>query len=162
MKEYLWQWMTAAVLCGLGGQLLPGGESGAFGKHWRLLCAVCMTLLLVRPFIGLVEKGADLSQALRKYWSDISSQAEALQERTEQQYRELDAHLAAYAVEQALCEQFGVAAGEMMVSIRVAADGEQVEAVYVALSGQAIRKDSHAIERYIRETFGCTGTVYIS
>ena len=161
MKEYLWQWMTAAVLCGLGGQLLPGGENGAFGKHWRLLCGVCMTLLLVRPFIGLVENGADLSQALREYWNDLAQQAE-VEGGTTQLYHELDAHLAAYAVEQALCERFEITPREMTVSIRVTADGERVEAVYVALSGQAVWKDSHAIERYIRETFGCTGMVYIS
>ena len=160
MKEYVWQWMTAAVLCGLGGQLLPGGENGAFGKHWRLLCGVCMTLLLIRPITGFVESGADLSQALRDYWTDLSQQAEA-QDSTAQQYRELDAHLVAYAIEQALCERFDITAEEMTVSIRIAVDGEQVEAVYVALSGQAVWKDSHAIERYIREAFGCTGTVYI-
>ena len=75
---------------------------------------------------------------------------------------ELDAHLAAYAIERMLCEQFDIDANEMTVSVRVSKDEQQVESVYVALTGAAIWKDSHAIERYIREAFGCQGTVYIS
>ena len=59
-------------------------------------------------------------------------------------------------------EQFDIDANEMTVSVRVPTDEQQVESVYVALTGAAIWKDSHAIEEYIREAFGCQGTVYIS
>ena len=159
MREYLWQWMVAAVLCGVGGQLLPGGENGPFSRHWRLLCGVCITLLLIRPISDIVQGGIDLSEALRDFLQDVQDESEG-QEIT-QDYSYIDAHLAAYAVEQALCEQFDIAAGDMTVSIRVSADGTQLDEVYVALSGAAIWKDSHAIEQYISDTLGSHGTVYI-
>ena len=159
MREELWQWMVAAVLCGLGGQLLPGGESGPFGKHWRLLCGVCMTLLLIHPVTDILQGGVDLSGALQDYLNDLQNQSTELQ--ITQDYSDLDAHLAAYAIEEALCEQFDIAADEMTVSIRVSADGQRVEQVYVALTGAAIWKDSHAIEQYIDEALDSQGTVYI-
>ncbi|MBQ8717698.1 MAG: hypothetical protein IJY66_00335 [Clostridia bacterium] len=160
MRENLWQWMVAAVLCGLGSHLLPGGEGGTFGKHWRLLCGICMTLLLLRPVVGVLQGGIDMSAALRSYVQNVAQQAEQQGEAV-QDYRELDAHLAAYAIEQALCEQFGMTADEIQVSICLSANGERVSHVYVALSGSAIWKDSHAIERFIVGTLACECTVYI-
>lgn len=160
MRQELWQWMVAAVLCGLGGQLLPGGESGALSKHWRLLCGVYMTLLLIRPISAMMQGDVDPADAWRKYLHGLQEQS--AEQQIAQDRSELDAHLAAYAIERMLCEQFDIDANEMTVSVRVSKDEQQVESVYVALTGAAIWKDSHAIEQYIREAFGCQGTVYIS
>ncbi|MBQ7338206.1 MAG: hypothetical protein IJW40_07105 [Clostridia bacterium] len=163
MKDYLWQLLAFAAVCGVGGHLLPGGESGGFGKQWRLLCGVCMTLLLVNPILTLANNGRTLSDTVRDFLTSLEEDAASYDAPLgqEQSSLQLDANLAAYSIEQGLCAAFSIKAEEITVGVRLQETGVTIEAVSVGLSGSAVWKDAHAIEEWIVTYVGCDAMVYI-
>ena len=161
MREYFKQLIVTAVLCGLGGHLLPGGEGGTYGRHWRLLSGVCMLLLLVQPIRLVVREGENLWHMLQSAIAQAEEDAATYDTQHEELLQQWDVRIAACAIEQALCEQFAMDAEDVEVTIRLQAETDEIAHVYVALSGRAIWQDAQKIRQYIENTVGRQATVYL-
>ncbi len=163
MSAYLWQLMALAILCGVGGLLLPGGENGAYGKHWRLLCGVSLALLLLSPLSSLARGGLDLAAYVRAYVEEVQKNADALQEEASDRLdvAQMDAQLAAGMLRETLCAQFSIEREEITVSVRLSESGEALDSVYIGLSGRAIWQDTGAMQAWIDDALGCRAQIYL-
>jgi hypothetical protein len=58
-------------------------------------------------------------------------------------------------------EEFGLEASDVRVELLLDEDEGSVKEARVALTGKAIWGDTHAMETYIKDTFGWQGTIYL-
>ena len=164
MEQGFWRLLALSLTCGVGGHLLPGGEGGAYGKHWKLLCGVCLLLVLLEPLLGLANGTQSVQQAIQEMVRQAQDEAASYdtQPKREQSIKDLDAALAAEALRVGLCEQFSIRVEDVTVSVRLTPDGEQIAMVNVGLSGEAIWKDSHAMTDWIQRQTQSEVRIYLS
>lgn len=158
MKEYLWKLIVASVIYGVCVQLCPGGENGGYGRHIRLLGGVCMLLLLLSPVQALAQGGWNIAGALQDYFASLEQPQTPP---AKEEHTQMDANLAAYATKEGLCEAFGLSAQDVTVGVHFDAVGQEIEAISIGLSGQAIWQDSHAIEEWVHKNIGVSAEIYV-
>ena len=164
MGEGFWRLLALALVCGVGGHLLPSGEGGAYGKHWKLLCGVCLLVVLLDPLRTLAGGAQGIYDVLRDAVQQAGDESASYDTRQlqEQSIRNLDAALAAEAIRAGVCEQFSMASEDVTLGVRLSEDGQRIEAVNVGLSGAAIWQDSHAIRDWIAQWTDGTVRIYLS
>ena len=161
MQEYVWQLAVLAWIGSIGAHLLPGGEGGPYTKHWQLLCGVCLALALARPLVAVGESGMTLVESIRAYLEEVGQQAEVESTPDASEIHTTDAALAACLIREGLCNQFAVDPEEVTVSVRLQAQGEKMECVYVGLCGGAIWWDTEGMQGWIEEQLGCDAVIYV-
>ena len=160
MREYLWELIAMAVVCGICTRLAPGGEGG-FGRPMRLMCGVCLALTLLSPWRTLAEGGLHPGEALLNLIDAAQRESEKEQASPDMSYATVDGNLAAYQIRRALCDEFALDPAQVSLRVQLSERMDAVTLVRIGLSGDAIWCDSHALEAWVRQTLGCEAVVYI-
>lgn len=164
MRQYLMGLFVLALCCAAVEMLAPTGEGGALARHVKLMSALCLLCVLIAPVTALVRDGVDIKDGLQDWmsqWADGEQLKEDFADRWQEESERLDIAYAAEVLVQMLESEFEIAASDCRVELIVAPSGEMIEMVRVALSGRAVWVDTHKMEAYIRNTFGCESTIYI-
>ena len=162
MKQYVMGLFVMALCCCIV-ELI--GAKGAIGRHLKLMSALCLLCVLISPLTQLISRGASLPDVLTDAldgWLETSEQKkEEYTERWEQESERLDLDYAQSTVASMLAEQFSIQEKECRVEIVLRSDETVIERIRVALSGRGIWVNTHQMQSYIKETFGCESTIYI-
>ena len=164
MTQYLMGLFALAVCCAAVELLAPAGEGGGIARHIKLMSALCLLCVLISPITSLVQSGQNIKQGLEHWisqWADEEQATEDFTQQWQEQLEQMDAAYAGELVAQMLQSKFGLAASDVRTEVMLDRTGKSIGEMRVALSGRAVWADTHAIEAYIRDTFGCDSTVYI-
>lgn len=153
MREYLMSIITAALIVGLVGALVP--EGGDLHRYVTFAGSLCVLILLISPitrvlgFVGeLTDGGIDLP---------LENSTEQYEEQFLQYITSLGNESIATELAGMICERFDIAEQECHVKVDTyEAQGEMaIGRVTVILSGKAIFRDPYEIEQYITDLIGC-------
>ncbi|MBE6660959.1 MAG: hypothetical protein E7605_06105 [Ruminococcaceae bacterium] len=165
MKEYIIGLFALALCCAVVELLSPEGEGGGIARHIKLMTGLCLLCVLVTPVVSLLRSGIDLPgrlEAALSDWLAIRDQADKdFSDRWQEEYEQMDAAFASQTIAVMLRDEFSIAEGDVCVEVMPNADQTRISHVRVGLSGRAIWQNTHEIERFIIETFGCECTIYI-
>lgn len=163
MKEYLMGLFALSVCCAVVEMLSPSGEGGGIARHIKLMSALCLLCVMLAPLTTLLREGDSLPDRLRYWAEELTLGGEETQENMqahwEEQCEKMDVAMAQITVADMLKETFSLADADCRVGLTVQ-DGVLTQ-VRVALSGKAIWANTHEIQRYIEQTFGCASEIYI-
>ena len=164
MKEYLMGLFVLGICCAVVEMLSPDGEGGGIARHIRLLSVLCLLCVLLAPVLTLLQSGESLPEYFRSLLDGWSEGAELGEEELAHRFQEeterLDIALAEQTVGEMLAEHFSLDATDCRVRLTVD-ESYRITQVRVALRGRAIWSNSHEIEAYIEQTFGCESVIYI-
>lgn len=164
MTQYLMGLFALAVCCAAVELLAPAGEGGGIGRHIKLMSALCLLCVLIAPMTSLVQNGEDIRQGLEHWisqWADEEQATENFTQQWQEQLEQMDTAYAGELVAQMLQSKFGLAVSDVRVTLTIDQTGKNIEEMRVALTGRAIWADTHAMDAYIRDSFGCKSTIYI-
>lgn len=164
MSEYIYAWISVAVLAALAELMLPGGKSGKTAGHMRFLAGLCILAALIPTVVEGVERLQALSEEdLLGILSseDIKADYEA---RFDEQLSTMTREQCETWVYAALEERFSVSREQCYVEAVVDVTDEGVPrilSVAVCLYGTAGLKDPHSIERYLSSQLSVPCTVAV-
>lgn len=165
MKGYLLGLFTLSVICAAVEWLSPSGEGGGVAGHIRLMSTLCLLCTLIQPLLWLASEWETLPTRLDDWVDRVQGESEASKEHwTRRWQEECQSWSLAWAQEQIgtmLRENFSLERENCRVTVVPDASGETLQEVRIALSGRAIWCDTHAIEAWVEETFGCSAVTYI-
>mgnify|MGYP004627279535 CR=1 FL=1 len=167
MREYLLGLFALSLLCAAVEWLAPSGEGGGITGHIRLMGALCLLCTLIQPLLWLAREWETLPSRVGAWFDEVQGEGTsgADEEYWTRRYREeSESWSVAWAEEEIaamLCEKFSLARGDCTVTVTLGEGGGTLCEVRVALSGRAIWCDTHAMEAWVRETFGCDAVTYI-
>ena len=154
MKEYLYAWITVAILAALAEMITPGGKNGKMAGHIRLLCGLCV-LVAFAPALG---ESVSMIRQVKNLTADITQGNENLNEIYQNYFKDNLAGMTEDSCQRyvldILKEEFGIGADEAQVSVQIGFDENSVPHVQntsILLSGKAVLKNPHAIETRISE-----------
>ena len=155
MKEYVMLLLIMGMVSTIVTILSPEGERGGIGKLVRFATGVCLIAVCVSPMASFLERLShfDLSEILPS------------EEKTGVEYESVLENGYLYAeventregIKELLNERFEIDASEVDVSMKLTAEdgSRRIERILITLYGQAIWKDTRAIEEYLGGLFGC-------
>ena len=165
MKEYILSLFALSVCCAIVELFAPAGEGDGIGRHIKLMCALCLLCVSISPLLQFLGTLNTLPERLGDWLSVRREEAEDIKQdwndRWQKESERIDVLFAEQTVAQMLCEQFSMSIQECGVQLALEDNGERIAHIRVALSGQSIWKDTHAMEEYLKQTFGCESTIYI-
>ena len=165
MKEYILSLFALSICCALVELFAPAGEGAGIGRHIKLMCALCLLCVSITPVLKLLGALNTLPERLEDWIGVRREEAEDIEQdckdRWQTESERIDVLLAEQTVAQMLREQFSMSVKECRVQLTTDDSGERITHIGVALSGQAVWKDTHAMEQYLKQTFGCESTIYI-
>jgi hypothetical protein len=164
MQQYLMGLFTLALCCAVVELLAPAGEGGGIARHIKLMSALCLLCTLISPLISLLQNGGELPKIWEdwfKEWTDTDENTEQWEDRWQEESEGLDIAYAQLMVADMIREEFGLEASDVRVELLLDEDEGSVKEARVALTGKAIWVDTHAMETYIKDTFGWQSTIYM-
>ena len=142
MSGYLYSLAVAAVVVALVGTLMP--ESAA--QYAKLLCSLCVILLLISPVMRLVSAVGQGAWEIPEAWQD--------QEQEEQDYGQLSDALVVGQLQVLLEQEQGLPPAQCRILVEWGEDGG-VREVTLLLSGKAIWRDPDPIKTYVEGLLDC-------
>ncbi len=164
MTQYLMGLFVLGLCCAAVELLAPAGEGGGIARHIKLMSALCLLCVLISPVTTLLRDGESIKDRLENWvsqWTDGQEMTEDFADRWQTESERLDAAYAGELIAQMLESEFEIAASDVRVELVLAQSGETIDEIRVALTGRAIWVDTHKMEAYIHDTFGCDATIYI-
>lgn len=168
MSYYFTGIFVLCLVCALIEWLSPAGEGDGIARHIRLLTGLCLLSALLRPAMTLADTLRDLPARLED-WLDAGgfsaptddSSSGIYSERWQRESEALDKRYAAAQIGAMLREKFSLPENECRVSVTLSESGDAIDEVYVTLSGRAIWQNTHAMEAFVKDTFGCPCVIYV-
>lgn len=142
MSTYLYSLAVAAVLIALVCTLMP--ESAA--QHVKLLCSLCVILLLISPVMRLVNAVGQGAWEIPEAWQDEGQQ--------EQDYGQFSDALVVGQLQVLLEKEQGLPPAQCRILVEWGEDGG-VREVTLLLSGKAIWRDPDPIKAYVEGLLDC-------
>ena len=142
MGGYLYSLALAAVLVALVCTLVP--ESAV--QHAKLLCILCVILLLIAPVMRLVDAVGQGAYEIPKAWQEGEQQ--------EQDYEQLSDAVGVGQLQVLLEREQGLTPKECRVLVEWGEDGG-VREVTLLLSGKAIWRDPDPLCAYVEGLLDC-------
>ena len=162
MAQYIYIWMTVAVLAALAELISPGGRQGRLTGHVRFIAGLCVLVALlpaVKEGISRVKTfGEDgyeiiLPDGKQDYGAYFEEGLEGItREQCEKWvYDVLEGH---FAIQR---EDVGV-----LITVNTPETGyPEITGVSICLYGKAMLKDPHEIQRYIEACLGVPCTISV-
>jgi predicted PurR-regulated permease PerM len=165
MKTYIVGLFALAIVCAVVELLSPEGEGGGIARHIKLMTGLCLLAALLTPVLSLLRQGTNIPSLLEEAldeWLSEKEQAEAeMSDRWQEQYEQMDTSMAADMIRSMLAQHFSVADTDIAVTVVLGEDGASIGHLRIALTGRAIWLNTHELEIYIEDTFGCACTIYL-
>lgn len=151
MAQYVYAWITVAVLSVLSELLLPGGKGGKMAGHMRFLAGLCVLIALLPVVKDGLAHLRDLAEGDYEIVLPEGEKGdyeacfrESLADLTKEQYE--------VWVYDTLQREFAIDKENCVAEVTVAHHGDgvpSITAVFISLSGKAILKDPRQIESRI-------------
>lgn len=152
MQGMIWGLLGTLLAASLAELLLPRGENGGSGGALRLIFALAVLLVVATPLLRFLQSEPAFSLEA------LAGESEAaLEERYQQTLSDAVAtgseELYLAGIGAFLLEEYGIVAEN--AALRAQFDGEGMPcALFVKLSGAALLKDPHEIEKALAEKLG--------
>ncbi len=163
MAQYVYAWITVAVLAVLSELLLPGGKSGKMAGHMRFLAGLCVLIALLPVIKDGVIRLRDMAEGNYELALPEGEKGDY-----EACFRENLAHLTQEQYEawvyDTLQREFSIGQENCIAEVSVEDHGNGVPvitAVSIRLSGKAILKDPRRIESRISTALSAPCTVSV-
>ena len=164
MTQYLMGLFVLGLCCAAVELLAPAGEGGTIGRHIKLMSALCLLCTLIAPVTTLLRDSAGIQDQLQDWvsqWADEQQTTQDFENRWQTESEQLDVAYAEQLIAEMLRDNFAIAASDLGVEIILTPSRDAIDELRVALTGRAIWIDTHKMEAYIHDTFGCDATIYI-
>ncbi len=151
----------AALLCSAVVMLVPDIRGDTLKKYVKLIGALCLICIMLRPAASLGEAVGKLAER----GESILAESEAGEDHSKV-YSEYLGEIASRSSEEAvlslLSEQFSVSAEQCRVETEIEqSDGQsRLTNIRIYLFGEAVLRDPYLIESRVGELFGCPCRVY--
>lgn len=160
MRQYIMNVVGVAILSGLADQILP--EKGKLRAHVRLLCGLCLLLVMVAPLGKVLSSLPSLFEdgmAAIENAGDVTGEYDNILEGTVKEAVRMEL---AEALAQKLQKEFGVNADTVEIGVSFE-DGEllRLKKVVVTLTGKDIFRNPYTIEEALSSLLGCECVVVI-
>ena len=164
MTQYLMGLFVLGLCCAAVELLAPAGEGGGIGRHIKLMSALCLLCVLISPVTALLRDGESIKDRLQHWvsqWADEEQTTQDFENRWQTESEQLDVVYAEQLIAEMLRDEFAIAASDLGIEIVLSPSRDAIDQLRVALTGRAIWTDTHKMETYIHNTFGCDVTIYI-
>lgn len=165
MRAYVVGLFALSVCCAIVELFSPEGEGGGVARHIKWLSGICLLCVLWVPLSNLMAGGKQVPDRIFDAVEEWLDGGEDAQKEYDQYWKEqqeqLDLSYAGEAIREVLCRQFEQETSNITVGIETDETGERLALIRVGLSGKAIWLDTHQLEDFIQEMFGCESTIYL-
>lgn len=160
MRQYIMNVVGVAILAGVIDQLLP--EKGKLRGHVRLLCGLCLLLVMVAPLGRALAALPALFEDGMAAIEDAGGEAGKYDKILEGTVKDAVRQELSFALTQKLEKEFGVNAETVKIGISFE-DGEplRLKKVLVTLTGKDIFRNPYTIEETLSSLLGCECVVVI-
>ena len=132
--------------------LVPEGEGGGIGKHFRLIFGLCMVIVCLNPIKDVIYYISDLDI---DYIVDVGDEnKEEYDEIFKDSYEQAEVENLKNGIKQIIYDCFGVDSSECEISVLTNEKRELVR-VTVTYYGSAIWKNTDEIEECLESILGC-------
>ena len=142
MSGYLYSLAVAAVLIALVCTLVPVSAA----QHAKLLCSLCVILLLISPVVRLVSTVGQGAYEIPESWQEGEEQ--------KQDYEQLSAALVIGQLQLLLEREQGLPPAQCRILVEWDQEGG-VREVTLLLSGKAIWRDPDPLRAYVEGLLDC-------
>ena len=154
MRQYIMNVVGVAILSGLADQILP--EKGKLRAHVRLLCGLCLLLVMVAPLGKVLSSLPSFFEDGMAALEDAGGETGEYDKILEGTVKEAVRAELTEALSQKLEKEFGVNAETVRIGISFE-DGEplRLKRVLVTLTGKDIFRNPYTIEETLSSLLGC-------
>ena len=165
MRAYVIGLFALSVCCAVVELFSPEGEGGGMARHLKWISGVCLLCALWGPLAALLKGGGEIParifDATEEWLAGGEDASEGYDQLWQEEQQKLDLAYANEAIRELLCQHFDQSGEHISVHAETDEMGERLTHVRVALSGRAIWLDTHQLQGFIQDTFGCDSTVYL-
>ena len=160
MRQYVMNVVGVAILAGVIDQLLP--EKGRLRGQVRLLCGLCLLLVMIAPIGRALAALPDLFENGMAAIEDANGETAEYDRILEGTVKEAVRQELAAALAERLEKEFGVNAETVRIGISFE-EGEplRLKKVLVTLTGKDIFRNPYTIEESLSSLLGCECVVVI-
>ena len=159
MKEYILSIIAISIIGVIAEIISPKGEGGGISRHIKLIIALLIVLACLSPLTllidGLRELNISGSFEISEDWR------QELESIFHEQFSFSEIEYIKENIEDRLYREFGIKKEDCSISIRVSADGNRLELIFLRLFGSAVWSDTNKIEDYLGSVFSCEIVVAI-
>ena len=164
MNEYIYAWITVALLAVLAELLLPGGRNGKLAGHVRFLAGLCILAALVPTVKEGINRLSDLADGDQVLTFPSIEAGQDYDAYFSDHLSDMTKEKCEAWVYEALQKHFSLPRDQCLVLVTVEADDKGlplVASVEICLYGTAILVNSHSIETFISTQLSTPCTVSV-
>ncbi len=153
MNEYILSIIAISIIGVIVEVISPKGEGGGILRHIKLISAFLLILACLSPLTSLIDGLRELNISERFEISE--GEREELESIFHEQFSLSEIEYVKENIEERLNREFGIKEEDCSISIRVSADGDKLELIFIRLIGAAVWSDTNKIEDYLGAVFAC-------